>query len=172
MEKMSNSRIAVLPGSFDPVTMGHFDVICTSSEMFDEIYAAVCVNTEKKGIFTPEQRVGFISHACRDIKNIHVEICCGLMSDYMAERGIKYIVKGVRNGTDFDYEYNLSQIMRTFDENCETVILPSKNEYQHISSTYVRELLKYESRLLDAAVPPETAGLMRQCYKSNQIKFE
>lgn len=167
MKEKRFKRLAIVPGSFDPITVGHFDVIRTAAEMYDEVYAAVCFNGDKKGIFTIEQRLELLSAACVDIPNVHVEICSGLMSAYMEERKIKYIVKGVRNGSDFDYEYTLSQVMRTFISGIETVILPSKSEYQHISSTYVREILKYDSPVLINAVPENTAELMKKYYNQN-----
>ena len=169
-QSKNNKRIAIVPGSFDPVTAGHFDVIKTAAGLFDEVYAAVCVNGEKAGIFSAEQRLDILKTACvaEGFGNVNVELCGGLMSDYMAERGIKYIVKGVRNGSDFDYEYTLSQIMRTFCSDFETIILPAKSIYQHVSSTYVRELLKYGCSVLTDAVPVGTAQIILKYYTENK----
>lgn len=159
---METLKIAIVPGSFDPVTSGHLDVIQTAAALFDTVYAAVCVNGEKRGLFTPEQRLVLLQAACAGLPNVRADTCEGLMSDYMEAHDIRYLVKGVRSGTDFDYEYNLAQIMRTFNPSFETVILPAKQAYQHISSTYVRELIKYRSPLLTQAVPPPAAALIAQ----------
>jgi len=170
MKRSRNKRIAIVPGSFDPVTAGHFDVIKVAADLFDEIYVAVCVNGEKCGLFTPDQRIEILKAACENAgcDNANVELCDGLMSDYMKARGIIHIVKGTRNGTDFDYEYTLSQIMRTFDGEIETIILPAKSIYQHVSSTYVRELLKFKSDILKDAVPDGTAEIIAKYYTEKE----
>ncbi len=156
-------KIAIIPGSYDPATLGHIDIIKRAADIFDEVYAAIMVNSEKKGLFTPDERLEILSCACRDITNAKPVIWTSLASDLMNETGAKYIVKGARNSTDFDYEHSLSEIMRRFALGSETVILPSRPEYFHVSSTYARELLKYGNDLSDVA-DDETAEIMRRLY--------
>ena len=162
---MSAPRIAMLTGSFDPVTAGHVDLIRRAARMFDRVYVAVMQNGEKDsaggGMFTYGQRLEILSAACdslraQGIDNVIPELCVGLSSEYAAQRGITFIVRGVRNASDFDYEYGLAGIMKRFDERLETVFLPADPALSCISSTYVRELLKYRCPIGDAM--PEAAA--------------
>ena len=156
---MEEKRIAMLTGSFDPVTAGHADLIARAARMFDFVYVAIMSNGEKDsvghGMFTYEERLTLLIETCRDlaeegITNVIPELCVGLSSAYAAERGIRYIVRGARCASDFDYEYSLANIMKRFDANLETVILPASPEISCVSSTYVRELLKYGCPIGDA----------------------
>ena len=156
---MTSTRIAMLTGSFDPVTAGHVDLIRRASRMFDRVYVAIMQNGEKDssggGMFTYEQRLEILCAACDSLKaegieNVIPELCVGLSSEYAAEREIRYIVRGVRNASDFDYEYGLASIMKRFDANLETVFLPADPTIACVSSTYVRELLKYHCPIGDA----------------------
>ncbi len=160
-------KIAIVPGSYDPATLGHIDIINRAADIFDEVYAAIMVNSEKNGLFTPEERLEILSTACRKLPNAHPVIWTALASDLMTETGAKFIVKGARNATDFDYEHSLSEIMRHFAPGCETVILPSRPEYFHVSSTYARELLKYGNDLSNIA-DSETAEVMKKIYSSKK----
>lgn len=163
---MTNNRIAMLTGSFDPVTAGHVDLIERAAKMFDLVYVAVMSNGEKDsragGMFSYGERLIILKAATdelayRGITNVKAEICEGLSSEYAAARGISYIVRGARCASDFDYEYSLSSIMKRFSPDLETVILPAKPEIACVSSTYVRELLKYGCPIGDAM--PESAAV-------------
>ncbi|MBO5195516.1 MAG: pantetheine-phosphate adenylyltransferase [Clostridia bacterium] len=156
-------KIAIVPGSYDPATLGHIDIIKRAAEIFDTVYAAIMVNSEKKGLFSPEERLEILSSACRDLTNVKPIVWTSLSSKLMSETGAKFIVKGARNATDFDYEHSLSEIMRHFSPDCDTVIFPSRPEYFHVSSTYARELLKYGHDLSDIA-DKETAEVMKRIY--------
>ncbi|MBQ8475061.1 MAG: pantetheine-phosphate adenylyltransferase [Clostridia bacterium] len=158
-------KTAIVPGSYDPITLGHVDIIERAADMFDEVWVAITVNGAKSGVFTPEERLEITKTAISHIQNAEAVIWCGLTSDLMAEKGAKYIVKGARNATDFDYENSLSEIMRKFAPGSETVILPARPEYFHVSSTYARELLKYGGDLSDIAAP-KTAEIMRKIYNN------
>lgn len=164
---MSARRIAMLTGSFDPVTSGHVDLIRRASRMFDRVYVAVMQNGEKDsaggGMFTYAQRLEILRAACvslekEGIGNVIPELCEGLSSEYAARREITYIVRGVRSASDFDYEYGLASIMKRFDNRLETVFLPADPTLSCVSSTYVRELLKYRCPIGDA-MPAEAAEL-------------
>ena len=144
-------RRAVITGSFDPVTSGHEDLIRRAAAMFDAVTVVVLANAEKpSGAFHPDDRLRFVEETVRDLPNADAMVYHGLTSEAMERIGAKYIVRGARSGSDFDYEYDLAQIMKRFDPEIETVILPSRPELSMISSTYVRELLKYNSPLGDA----------------------
>lgn len=144
-------RRAILTGSFDPVTSGHENLIRRAAEMFDRVTVVILANTEKaSGLFPPADRLRFCEEVCRTIPGADAVLWGGLTSDAAKELDAKFIVRGARSGGDFDYEYNLAFIMKRFDPELETVILPSMPELSAISSTYVRDLLKYGAPLGDA----------------------
>lgn len=154
-------RIAMVPGSFDPATLGHVDIIRRAANAFDEVYAVVMVNAEKKdtGMFSRPSARRILESACRDIPNVQCLICDELAAEFADKLGVSYIVKGLRNGTDFDYEYTLAEIMRRFSPRLETVFLPANPGLAHVSSTYARERLRYAADLSDVA-DAVTAKLM------------
>ena len=157
-------KIAVVSGSFDPITAGHMDVVRVATGIFDEVHVVIVANGEKShGMFSPADRLRIAARAVQSYKNVCAAVHSGLLSDYCASVGAKYLVRGVRNGTDFAYEYDLAAIMRRFDPELETVFLPAPPERACVSSTYVRELLKYGCPL-DGAVPDGCAALVRELY--------
>ncbi len=163
---MAEKRIAMLTGSFDPVTAGHMDLIKRAAKLFDTVYVAVLVNGAKGGLFTPEQRLSILKAALVDLKNegvtnVVAESFSGLASEYAAKRGARYIVRGARSAADFDYEAGLAAIMKRFDASLETVILPAAPEIACISASYVRELLKYGCPLGDAVSPEAGKEVLR-----------
>ena len=171
-------RIAMISGSFDPVTSGHEDLIIRASYMFDSVYVAVMCNGEKEsagsGMFTYGERLEMVEAVVRaladeGIRNVQAELCSGLASEYAAQRGVKYIVRGARSASDFDYEYSLASIMKRFDANLETVILPSAPDTACISSTYVRELLHYGHPIGDA-MPEAAARLAVEFHAKKRMK--
>lgn len=146
----------MITGSFDPVTSGHLDLIKRSASMFDDVWVVIVANTEKKsGLFTPDERLELMEAAIDGIPNVRAMVYGGLTSDAAAQIGAKIIVRGARSATDYDYEYNLSLIMKRFDPTLETIILPTSPQYAAISSTYVRDLLKYNCPLADSVPCPE-----------------
>ncbi|MBQ2729323.1 MAG: pantetheine-phosphate adenylyltransferase [Clostridia bacterium] len=157
---------AVVPGSYDPATLGHIDLIRRAAKIFDEVHAVVMVNAEKPGgMFTPEERLAVLKSATAGIENVKCAVCTGLCSDYTKENGIEFIAKGVRNGTDFDYEYSLSEIMKHFHEGIETVLIPSEPTLSYISATYARERIRHGCDLSDIA-DEKTAELIRELWKN------
>lgn len=159
-------RKAIITGSFDPVTSGHEDLILRSAKMFDHVTVLVVGNTKKaSGVFTLEERLELIRMTLSALPCDHADAVLyeGLTSDAAHELGAKFIVRGARSASDFDYEYNLSQIMKRFDSDLETVILPTSPALSAISSTYVRDLLKYGCDLGDA-VPEACRERMLEIY--------
>ena len=141
-------RIAIVPGSFDPLTAGHADVIRTAASLFDEVKVVVLVNSEKSGTFTPEERLTVARAAVAAMKeegigNVTAHLYSGLTADAARELGASFVVKGLRSAADFDYEFGMAEITRRFDSGLTTVFLPSRPEFMHVSSTYVREIIKY-----------------------------
>lgn len=134
----------LIPGSFDPITVGHYDVIKKCAGMFDEVYVTVFKNTEKggRGIFDENDCFEMVKAAVRDLDNVHADITDRLVVDYAREKNIDIIVKGIRNTLDFEYEYDLYVINLDIG-NYETLFVPACPKYRHISSTFVRDMIKY-----------------------------
>lgn len=161
---MLNHRIALVPGSFDPPTVGHLDVVKRASLMFDEVWVTAFINSSKVGRFTADERLAMLKTAFGSIKNVHTDISSSLLADYAKEKGIGTVVKGARNATDFDYELSLSLINRSLEEELETVILPTRSEYAHVSSTMVSEMIRY-GHDYSKAVPDGVAALIGEFCK-------
>lgn len=152
--------IAVFPGSFDPVTLGHMDVLRRAAKLFDRVYVCAMVNGEKHGLFTPEQRLAMLRAATDGIDNVTAEVWTGLLADYARARGANTLVKGVRNGTDFALEQGLYLINRDLAPGLDTVLLCADAAYLHYSSTMVREMIKY-GQPLGRYMPAAAAELVK-----------
>jgi pantetheine-phosphate adenylyltransferase len=151
-------RTAVCSGSFDPITLGHLDVIRRTAACFDRVYVCVSPNAEKKNqMFTPEQKLDLVRVAVADMPNVTAELWPGLLADYAVNRSADVIVRGVRNATDFDVEYQLALINRSIYPTLETMLVPASTEYQHFSSSMAREMIRYRQPLekyLPASIIP------------------
>lgn len=156
-------RIAVCSGSFDPITLGHLDIIRRAAACFDKVYVCVSPNASKKNqMFTPEEKLELVKTAVADLDNVEAELYQGLLADYAVERGANVIVRGVRNATDFDVEYQLAQINSGIHPGLETMILPASPQYQHFSSSMAREMIRYGQPLekyLPESIIPMVKGL-------------
>jgi pantetheine-phosphate adenylyltransferase len=141
---------ALISGTFDPITLGHLDIIERAASMFDSVTVAICVNGDKSSKFTLEQRKEMANLACAHIKNVKIDVCDGLLAAYTEKNGISVIVRGVRDANDVPYEISLSTINRSLHNHPDTIFIPSKPEYTHISSSYVREMIKYGESLKNA----------------------
>jgi len=151
-------KTAVCSGSFDPITLGHMDIIQRAAQYFDRIWVCVSSNAEKKNqMFTPEQKLQLVRAAVADLPNVEAELGPGLLADFAVEHGAQVIVRGIRNGSDMDVEYALAQINRSIHPQLDTVLLPASPAYQHFSSSMAREMIRYHQPLekyLPAAVIP------------------
>lgn len=134
-------KIAVFPGSFDPITLGHMDVLLRSTKLFDEIYVAIGVNSQKAVLYPLQRRLSWIKKICEPYPNIHVDYYEGLTAYYCKTIGAQYLLRGVRNSTDYEYEKTISQINQKLVSGLETVFIIAKPELSYISSTIVRELI-------------------------------
>ena len=150
---------ALIAGSFDPVSLGHLDIIKRAARVFDTVYVTVFANSEKSPMFTAPQRVEMLRAACRGIENVSCGFYNGLLTDFAAEHDIKIIVKGVRNTADCEYEGSLAVVNRTLNPELDTIFFPTRAEYRHISSTVIREMLKY-GKSIKPYVPPEVEKLI------------
>lgn len=144
-------KTAIISGTFDPITLGHFDVIKRAAQLFDNVVVAVSANGEKKNLFPDDIRIKAASESVKDLPNVKVMLCDGLLADFCIQFESPVIVRGARSGSEFDYERSLFVINKGLG-GPETVVLPAESGMDHISSTYVRELIKYK-KPLELAVP-------------------
>ena len=133
-------KIAIYPGSFDPITKGHLDVLETGAEIFDKVIIAVAKNSSKLGFLNIEERVELIKKSCEHLKNVEVDCFEGLTVDYAQKRGATILLRGLRAVSDFEYEMQLSQNNSALDSKIKTVFLITKPTYNFISSSSVREI--------------------------------
>jgi pantetheine-phosphate adenylyltransferase len=135
-------KIAVFPGSFDPITLGHVDLVRRAMPLFDKIIVAVGINTQKQYLFTLEQRLFWLEEVFRDEPKVEIDHFENLTADFCMHRQAQFILRGLRNASDFDYEKTISQLNQIIGKGLETVFLISQPAYSHISSTIVREIIK------------------------------
>jgi pantetheine-phosphate adenylyltransferase len=137
-------RIAIFPGTFDPFTLGHADVAIRGSEIFDEVIVAIGNNSQKKQRYiAAENMVDKINECFSNHPRIHAEIFTGLTAKFAESRNAKYILRGLRNTTDFEYENSIAQVNRHIFHQIETVFIITSPQYAHISSTIIREIHRY-----------------------------
>ena len=134
---------ALFPGSFDPFTAGHLNILKRALTMFDEVVVAVGINQDKRGFFDMDQRLDIIGQAVKGIEGVSIIKYDNLTVDKCRELGIRHIVRGVRNMIDFETERSIADANRKLAPDIETIIIPTAQEYAHISSTAVRDLLKH-----------------------------
>ncbi|MBC8062619.1 MAG: pantetheine-phosphate adenylyltransferase [Clostridiaceae bacterium] len=136
-------RIAVYPGSFDPITIGHLDIIERASKVFDEIIVGVFVNPDKKGLFTISERVSLIERVTSNYPNVTVQSCSGLLVNFMKANNAKIIVKGLRAVSDFEYEFHMSMMNNKLEPTIETVFMMTSAKYLFLSSSSVRQIAMF-----------------------------
>ncbi len=134
---------ALIPGSFDPVTVGHEDIITRAAELFDEVIVCAFVNTEKHYMFSEEERLDFLLSVAESYNNVSADLSHSLVTAYAKENGCGVIVKGCRSGMNFEDEYEQALINRELDPDIQTIILPASPELSFVSSTMVREMIRY-----------------------------
>ena len=134
-------KIAIYPGSFDPITKGHWDVLETSAKLFDKVIIAVAKNSEKKGFLSVDERVDLIKKSIKHLPNVEVDSFEGLTIEYAKSRGAQILIRGLRAVSDFEYEMQLSQTNSVLANEIQTVFLITKPENSFISSSTVREIL-------------------------------
>ena len=156
-------RTAICSGSFDPITLGHLDVIQRAALCFDQVWVCVSPNAEKTNqMFTPEQKLQLVRTAIADLPNVRAELWPGLLADYAKAHGACAIVRGVRNMTYFDLEHQMALINRGLCPGLETLLMPASGIYQHFSSSMAREMIRYRQpleRYLPAPIIPLVENL-------------
>ncbi len=160
---MREERIAVFPGSFDPVTLGHMDIIERAARLFDCVYVAIVPNGEKTHpMFTDEEKLALMRASVAPLGNVEAALWGGLLTDFAREKGARFLVRGARNGADFDAEYQLSLIYRDLSGGAlDTVLLCAEPAHQHISSTMAREMIRY-GQPLERCLPSAAAEMIKK----------
>ena len=152
---------AICSGSFDPITLGHLDIIRRAAACFDRVCVCVSPNAEKKNqMFTPEEKLLLVRTAVADLPNVEAELWPGLLADFAVDHGATAIVRGVRNTSDFDVEYQLALINQDIHPGLETMLLPASAAYQHFSSSMAREMIRY-GQPLEAYLPASIIPMVR-----------
>lgn len=140
-------KIGIYPGSFDPITLGHLDIIIRASRLVDKLIIGVLQNKSKRPLFTAEERVEFIRNVIKDIpdaKNVQVEDFDGLLVDFAQEKNASIIVRGLRAVTDFEYELQIAQTNHKLKPNIDTVFFTTSEEYSYLSSSVVKEIASFQ----------------------------
>lgn len=136
-------NVAIVPGSFDPITNGHLDIIKRTSELFDVVYVSILSNSSKNPWFSVEERISLIQRVTKDIPNVKVEGFTGLLVDYARERNAKFIVKGLRAVSDFEYEFQMSLTNKQLAPEIETFFITTSAKYAYLSSSIVKEVARF-----------------------------
>ena len=142
-ENQLSEKIAVVPGSFDPITNGHLDIIKRAADVFDIVYVAVLNNSSKQPLFNVEERMALIAEVTKQFPNIRIESSSGLLIEYAQQKKAQAIVRGLRAVSDFEYEMQITSMNRVLDEHIETFFIMTKNQYSFLSSSIVKEVAKY-----------------------------
>ncbi|MCH5032716.1 pantetheine-phosphate adenylyltransferase [Listeria monocytogenes] len=157
-------KIAVIPGTFDPITNGHLDIIERAAKIFDVLYVSVLNNSSKKPLFTIEERMEMIRQVTAHLPNVQVESASGLTVDYAATRGATAIVRGLRAVSDFEYEMQIASMNRTLNADIETFFVMTNTKYSFLSSSMVKEVAQYRGDISELV--PEIVN------KAVQAKFK
>lgn len=142
-------KTAIYPGSFDPLTLGHLNIIKRASMCFDKLIVCVMVNSKKNGLFVPEERVELIRRVVCNLPNVEVDASACLLADYARKRRARVIVKGLRAMSDFEMEVQMAVVNRKLNPNVDTMFLPANEKYTYLSSTVVKEMVRYGADLSD-----------------------
>ncbi len=142
-------KTAVYPGSFDPITLGHLNIIKRTARVFDKVYVCVMKNSDKNPLFTREERVELIWRTVKHLGNVEVETADGLLVDYAKSKGASVVVKGLRAVSDFDWEFQMALANRKINPAIDTLFMAASEKYTFLSSTVVKEMAKYGADLRD-----------------------
>ena len=156
-------KIAVYPGSFDPITYGHIDIIKRGLTIFDEIIVAVARNSQKNALFTTDERVELIQDVVKGEGRVTVDTFSGLLIDYVAHRKAHVIIRGLRAISDFEYEFQIAQMNNSIGRQIETLFMMTSLQYGYLSSSIVKEVCSLNGDI-DKFVPPEVKTALRQKY--------
>jgi pantetheine-phosphate adenylyltransferase len=158
-------RKVICPGSFDPITYGHLDIITRGAKVFDEVIVVVANNQSKKPLFTVDERIELIKQVTKDFPNVKADSFSGLLMDYVKTTGANVILRGLRAVSDFEYEMQIASINRVLDEDVETFFVMTNNQYSFLSSSIVKEVAKYQSPVSEL-VPIEVEEALKKRFQN------
>lgn len=157
-------RVAVYPGSFDPITNGHLDIIKRASRLYDKVIVGVLNNTSKNPKFSAEERREMINTVTKDIPNVSCDVFSGLLVDFAKQNQANVIIKGLRTVADFEYEFQMALLNKALNPEYETVFMMTDSKYSYISSSMVKEVAKYHGEL-EGFVPPSIKEEIKKKFK-------
>ncbi len=158
-------KIALYPGSFDPVTNGHINIIERAAKLFDEVVISVAINSAKKPLFTTEERVDLLKASLCHLPNIKVVSFDGLLVDYLKNNDLHFVIRGLRAISDFEYEFQIAHLNRRLHKEMDTVFMMTSEEYFYVSSSIVRELASYGGDI-HGLVPPPVEAALKEKFKN------
>lgn len=156
-------RIAVYPGSFDPITNGHLDIIARASKLYDKLVVGVLNNGAKNPLFSVEERVDMINHEIKELQNVSCDVFNGLLVDFAKQKEATVIIKGLRTVADFEYEFQMALLNKALNPEYETMFMMTDTKFSYISSSMVKEVAKYQGQL-DGLVPSYVADKIKSKY--------
>ncbi|SER58706.1 pantetheine-phosphate adenylyltransferase [Psychrobacillus sp. OK032] len=159
-------KIAVVPGSFDPITNGHLDIINRGAAVFGQVNIVVLNNSSKNPLFSVEERIELIKEATSHLTNVIVETYSGLLMDYAESVHASAIIRGLRAVSDFEYEMQITSMNRVLNDEIETFFIMTKNQYSFLSSSIVKEVAKYGGKI-EELVPPHVEAALRQKFNKS-----
>jgi pantetheine-phosphate adenylyltransferase len=167
MEEEQSMKVAVYPGSFDPVTYGHLDIIHRAAKQFDRLIVAVLNNTSKNPLFSLEERKRLLADVTKDLPNVEIDGFRDLLINYMKQKRAHVIVRGLRAVSDFEYELQMASMNHKLSGNIETFFMMTNPAYSYLSSSIVKEIAKFHGPISDL-VPPEVEQALREKYADKQ----
>ena len=159
--------IAIYPGSFDPITLGHLNIIKRAAQAFEKVIVCVLVNSEKHGFFKPEERVELIREVVKDLPNVEVEAFSGLLMDYCRRKDATAVIRGLRAVSDFEYEMQMALMNKKLNPNVETVFLMTGQQYSFISSSIIKDVAGLGG-CITGLVPPSVEKRILEKYRVKQ----
>ncbi|WP_216671473.1 pantetheine-phosphate adenylyltransferase [Saccharibacillus qingshengii] len=157
-------RIAVYPGSFDPVTLGHMDIIHRAAKQYDRLIVAVLNNLSKKPLFTVEERAELLRQATSDMPNVEVDVFRDLLVNYVEQKQAQVVVRGIRSVTDFEYELQIATTNRKLNENVETIFMMTNPLYSYLSSSVVKEIAQFAGDVSELVTPEVRIALQEKLH--------
>lgn len=160
------ASIAVCPGSFDPITYGHLDIIKRGAKVFDQLYVVVLNNSSKNPLFTVDERIDLIKEVTKDLPNVKVDEFHGLLIEYAKSVNASAIIRGLRAVSDFEYEMQITSMNRVLDEDIETFFVMTNNQYSFLSSSIVKEVAQYNAKISELVPPVVERALHKKFNRS------